>query len=518
MPAPKAKSKDPRQQQLRDQKQEWNHNYSYFSQRLKAFKDGLNGRGNSKAGLPPSSIKEPLPGEIGSFLNGLAGEFQSIVSGAESVIANQAQYSKTRRRRKPKEPKQLSNAPPTQPTAEQAPAAPAQDQIAETLSRLGEYEIATKKEASNKLSRFWQYLSAIFSRKEYNRQRVGLLSQSADLYYSLLDLENDVLSLSISNVPNTIAKYKKFKYNFDTFVGTFRGVEAMIERQAEKNGIKNPEKKEETQQITQEQPEVPAEEPSQPYIPLQPPTIPDDLKQIKQDMHDLFNASVGKDGVAELNRLFSSYEEEDDPHRKSMWADRLKEYHSSLTNMLANEVQKKYGPANIRSIRDVIDLVIKNRVHPNRPNYPSKENKAEYVSDYMIKTSHNKFTRYLKKKLVKALPFNKTAPVRLELVEVLGDMKTTIKSLMDNLEKDLSMEELKIYMETLIEDKDRLKRPLHVLNTFFMKDFFTKKENSKRKQKGRGKDKSEPFMKDDEELMDYVLQRKLKRELGEDLG
>ncbi len=274
MPAPKAKSKDPRQQQLRDQKQEWNHNYSYFSQRLKAYKDGLNGRGNSKAGLPPSSIKEPLPGEIGSFLNCLAGEFQSIVSGAESVIANQAQYSKTRRRRKPKEPKQLSNAPPTQPTAEQAPAAPAQDQIAKTLSRLGEYEIATKKEASNKLSRFWQYLSAIFSRKEYNRQRVGLLSQSADLYYSLLDLENDVLSLSISNVPNTIAKYKKFKYNFDTFVGTFRGVEAMIERQAEKNGIKNPEKKEETQQITQEQPEVPAEEPSQPYIPLQPQTKP----------------------------------------------------------------------------------------------------------------------------------------------------------------------------------------------------------------------------------------------------
>jgi hypothetical protein len=508
MPAPKVKSKDNSQQKVRDDKQNWNHSYKLFSQKLKAFKDGLNGRGNAKAGLPPSNIKEPMPGEIGSFLSQLAGEFQTIVSGAEGIIAEQAQYARTRRRRKPKAPGQPTVAPTTAPSAQEAPTAPGQDNVVETLSRLGEYEIEIEKLASGRLSRFWQYLTSIFSTKEFEKQRIGLLSRSADLYYSLLDFENDILSSSISNIPKTIAQYKKFKYNFNIFVGVFRGVEAMIERKAAKNGVENPTKKD---QSPKEEPEDQSEQQPEGGGEPAPQVMPDDLQKIKVDMHSLFNASLAKKQVIDLNNMFREYASESDPHTKTIIGERIKEYHKSLAQQLSNEVQKRYGPANIRGMQDIIDIVKKNRKAP-APDFSKMNKTEEYISDYMIKTSHNKLTRYLKKKLIKALPFNKTAPIRLELIDTLDDMKITIKQIMDNLEKDLSIEELKKFIEKLEEDRDRLKRPLHILNTVYMKKFFEQRQKHQKKQKGK------PAIRDDEEMMDYVMQRKLKRELGEDLG
>jgi hypothetical protein len=508
MPAPKVQSKDPAQKKLRDDKQGFNHSYKSFSQKLKAFKDGLNGRGNAKAGLPPSNIKEPMPGEISSYLSGLAGEFQTLVGNAEKIIAQQAQYSRTRRRRKPKAPNQPTTAPATAPAA---PTAPEQDKVVDTLSRLGFYENAIEKIASSKLSRFWEYATAIFSTKEFNRQRVGLLSQSADLYYSILDLENDVLSLSISNIPNTIAKYKKFKYNFDAFLGTFSGVEAMVERRLEQKGVKKPtDEKKPTEQPPAQPGLTEKTQDEEGYQSLEPQPIQKNpvIEAIRNDMHILFNASLAKKEVKDLDQLLDRYDAEEDQHLKAGWETQIKNCHAMIAQRLSNEVQKRYGPANIKSMQDIINLIKKNK----------QDKKAQYISDEMIKTAHNSITRYLKKKLVKSIPFNKTAPVRLEIVEALDDMKITIKSVMDNLEKDLSIEELKVLLKKLQEDKDRVKRPLHILNTFFMKDFFTKRENSKRKQKNKGKDKNEPFYRDDEELMDQVMQRKLKRELGNDLG
>ena len=503
MPAPKTRSKDPVQQKLRDHKRQWNSVYKDFSQKLKAGKDGLNGRGNARAGLPPSNLKEHLPGEIGSFLSQLAGEFQALIGDAESIISEQAQYASTRRRKKPKTPgpvQPTNNAPPSA-----APQPPEQDKIVDTLSQIAVVDHELVAEGSSKLSRFWQYATALFSglsKKEYNRQRVGLLSQAADMYYSLIDLENGVLTVSLNNVPNTISKYKKFKYNFDSFVGTFRGVEAMIERAAAEKGVEKPAEEQPKEEIA-EQPNVVKDAPPPPAQEAEHhESPPSDLVSIKNDMHLLFNAGLAKQGVLDLNQMFTEYEQEEDEHLKSMWEDRIKEHYNSLTHHLANEVQKKYGPTNVRSIQDVIDLVRKNK-------------QAETIGEYMIKTSHNSLTRSLKRQLVKMRTSNKTAPVRLQIDAVIDDMKKTIMTIMNNLEKNLSIEELNVHLEKLAEEKDNLKRPLHVLNVFFMKDFFEKKEKRKTKQPGKN---VMPELTGDEEMMDYVMKRKLKRELSEDLG
>lgn len=488
MPAPKVRSKDPIQAKLRDHKRQWNGNYRAFSQKLKAFKDGLNGRGNAKIGLQPSNIKDPLPTEIGSFLGQLASEFQSLVSDAEAIIAEQAQYARTRRKKAPKAP---AAAP--MPNVDQvAPiAAPEQDKVVDTLSRLGSVS-GIEKEASNKLTRFWQYLSSIFSSKEYNKQRVSLLSQSADIYYSLLDFENDVLSLSVKKIPTALSKYKTFKYNFEVFTSFFDSVVEMISNKAEKA---KPESNSDFK--SDEAPIVNTPEPEQPISQPSPPTDENFLDKMRATVSLLYNANLVKNHIANLSKLVDDYEKEDDPTLKNMFKERAIEYYTKLFKALSAQVQKKYGPIqNLRSMQDIVNHIKKNTAK-----------KSETISDYMVKKAHNAMTRYLKKKLISLAPSNASAAVRLEIVNAVDDMKIFVRKIMDHLEKDISIIEIKQLIDDLETNRVRVREQIKILNKFYMKEFFEEH-----------KQKNKHVSPDDDEMMDLVLRRKLKRELSEDLS
>lgn len=519
MPAPKVRSKDQVQQRLRDHKRQWNSVYKDFSQKLKAFKDGLNGRGNAKFNLPPSNIKEPLPNEIGSYLQQLSGEFQKIVGDAEGVIAEQAEYARTRRRRKPKGPSPVPAGPvPAAPEATQEA-----EKVDEALSRLGgnnQYNLISR---ASRLSRFWQYLTSIFSNKDFNKQRIGLLSQSADLYYSLLDLENDVLSISVNSIPKAVAAHKKFKYNLDSFIGTYAGTKSMVERKATEEGIEKPvlDKEEEERERAErkrqkilllknekEQAKVnqKAEEASSEHQKkdVSPGTIlPPELDKIRHDLHLLFNAGIAKEHVTQILSMFDEYESEVDNGTRELWSDRIQEQFEALMKKLIPEIQKRFGPLTSTKVDDLINHIKKNT------------KKAELISEYMVKTSHNSVTRFLKRDLVKTLRYNKTAPVRLQLADLIDGLKEVVVKIMDNLEKGLSIGELDVLIEALREEFLKLKQPLHVLNVFYMKNFFERKEKSKQKNKQRSKELETET--DEERLMDYVLQRKLRRELSQDL-
>jgi hypothetical protein len=490
MPAPKVRSKDQAQQHLRDHKREWNSVYKDFSQKLKSFKDGLNGRGNAKIGLPPSNIKEPFPAEIGSFLNQLAGEFQQIVSDAGSIISEQDQYSKTRRKRKPK-------VPPVQTQPIQQPTPQAEEKAAEQLARLGNAQYTLEKDATSKLSRFWQYVSAIFSSKRFNKQRIGLLRQAADVYYSLRDFEESVLTTGINNIPDMVSKHVQLKYTFNMFMGTFEGVVEMLARSAESKATSQVKEQELIQPPKPEQQNKPQTEPTT-------PNITPSLEKIKTDLHLLFNNGFAKQQIIELNELFKEYKEEDDPHLKAMWENRIKEFYQKIMNSLINEVQKRYGPVNVRSAEDIVNLVRKNV-------------KAESISEYMVKNA-GAVSRFLKRKLIQLAPSSKTATVRLEIIEIVDEMKNIITKIMDvlehtTIEQESSLEEIKKLIETLGEDFLKIKRPVHVLNVYYMKDFFSKKQKEIHKGKGKGA----PPITGDEEMMDYILKRKLQRELSRDI-
>lgn len=93
-----AKSSDPVQQALRDHKKNWNLAAKEFIKRIIALKQVVSGKGNSNYGLPPSNIKDPLPREVGSFLDELSSNFEQLAREALTIQQEQAQYSKTRRK------------------------------------------------------------------------------------------------------------------------------------------------------------------------------------------------------------------------------------------------------------------------------------------------------------------------------------------------------------------------------------------------------------------------------------
>lgn len=94
------KSNDPVQESLRSRKDKWNSMVKDLISKIIAFKRGVNGRGDSQYGLPPSNIKDPFPSEISSFLNTLSSNFEEVAREAARIQADQASYSQNRKKPK----------------------------------------------------------------------------------------------------------------------------------------------------------------------------------------------------------------------------------------------------------------------------------------------------------------------------------------------------------------------------------------------------------------------------------
>lgn len=94
-------SDDPVQEALRTHKDKWNIAAKEFIARVIAYKRALNGRGDNKYSLPPGKIQDPLPQNVGSFLNEIAGNFEQLVGEAMKIQEEQAEYSKNRKQPQP---------------------------------------------------------------------------------------------------------------------------------------------------------------------------------------------------------------------------------------------------------------------------------------------------------------------------------------------------------------------------------------------------------------------------------
>ena len=92
------KSTDSKQEQLRQSKDDWNKEVSALIAHFISLKRGLNGRGDSDNGLPPSSIKDPVPEEVVSFLSGTNYKIKEVIDDAKSIVNEQLMYSQNRKK------------------------------------------------------------------------------------------------------------------------------------------------------------------------------------------------------------------------------------------------------------------------------------------------------------------------------------------------------------------------------------------------------------------------------------
>src|ERR1039457_6446768 len=229
MPKQRRKSNDPVQEKLRADKDQWNKQTSALISKIIEFKRGLNGKPSGD--IPASSIKDPLPSQIGGAISQLSSEFQELVSGAQQIISEQGNYSNTRKKKQPKKP----NSP-----APQKPPVEVGGGIEQALSKLNYSQYEMIKEASM-LGNFWQFFSSLFSKKEYNKQRVGMLRLAEYSLYNISEFENEILKLNINSVPNAIVKYQTIKYSFESLQKSllyFVSIKEQRETEKEKERIK----------------------------------------------------------------------------------------------------------------------------------------------------------------------------------------------------------------------------------------------------------------------------------------
>lgn len=193
-------STDPVQEKLRNNKALWNKEISVFINDLIHLKKTMNGW-PSKFYQEKSFIKEPIPADPVSILGVLTGDFQEIAQKGNSIVQEQLDYSKNRRK---KQPKQL-NLPLGQPVPKtpSEPAAPEPDlsqQLALPNVASAEYELikvaydfedkySLESEASNPVTRFFTRLFnpgvGWGKAADIRRARSSMLKYSASVYKGL---------------------------------------------------------------------------------------------------------------------------------------------------------------------------------------------------------------------------------------------------------------------------------------------------------------------------------------------
>lgn len=185
-------SEDPVQEALREHKSQWNQDTSLLIAQLIAFKRGLNGRGEPRVGLPPGSIKDPVPSEVGRYLEQLADNYQRIVSDAKNIIDEQAHYSENR----PKSKKELEGI-----------TASVEDEMIKFASWWGSRAWTHAKTYGN--PKYW------FFRDEDIKDRLRLLRLSQKLKQNLREIDNDLVSTGKDAIPTSIYDFIKFAEVFE---------------------------------------------------------------------------------------------------------------------------------------------------------------------------------------------------------------------------------------------------------------------------------------------------------------
>jgi hypothetical protein len=456
-------SKDRSQQRLRDRKRQWNTVYRDVSQKLKAFKDGLNGKGNQKLGLPPSKIQDPLPSQIGSFLGQLSSDFQKLVSDADAIIAEQGGYSQTRKKKQPKSkvviPAGGAIVPPTVPPTD----------VVNTLARIGSID----KNASSRLSRSWQYLTSMFSKQQLTKHRIGLLSKAADLYYNLLDLENDVLSLSVHSIAKAVSRYETVKYNFYIIQQASDMLKEYLEtnKTKEKPNARNTEINQRQQKQEQPSLQQQAPQPSGPPIPRIQYNPNASLDDIIQNVNTFFKYMFPPKRLEHIKDVIKQYHETNDQATKELYEHLIKEDYRRLL----------------------------------------KAKKALLINSEIIKLARDPITRFLKRQLVRMAPFNRTASVRLEIAEWIDKLKIELRALMNSLEKDANMNEIANAMDKMDSLLQKIVRPMHMLGVYYKEDFISRERARSHKMPSKHTDPNyDPFT-------DILLRRRVRRDLGRDV-
>jgi DNA-binding transcriptional MerR regulator len=454
----RTRSVDPLQERLRQRKQEWNVSCSEFIARLNAFKPhliafkrGLNGRGDAKAGLPISDIKNPLPEQIGGYLgvvssefNDLAATFSQLVGEAGSVMQEQSQYAQQRRK-----------------SHRQASRIDVPDDLIV--------------EGSSALTRFWANLSSTLSSNPMKAQRLSMLHMAHSLFKSFVDFEDATLNKGVENVPEILN-------NYFLVSNKVNGISLALQRLVE---LKNQQKnvlEHSTPKHIQESPSdnnskqepiiTDKPQPNESAIPSNlnaPEDLDEDspIEKLKDGVVFMMNLGFTIENIRPFLDLFHKHRKETSEDRKELMEDQMREVYANLFEKLKSrfedKLKRKLPPDT--TLGDLLDLFYKKAC--------TQEELAKYSANY--------FTRLIKKYRHQFGIKDASSAARMEIYHLIREAKIHSDKLMDLLEsKYLDLDSAAEKMSKIEELIIKMSEPLKLLNVLY-KDRYYEKDMKKQK-------------------------------------
>lgn len=214
-------SADPLQEKLRQSKANWNKDVSAFVNDLIHFKKMMNGW-PSKFFKERSRITDPIPADPATIIGSLAGDFQELAQRGNSIVQEQINYAKNRRKRQPKQMNLPLQQPEQTPPAPETPKPPAQDlsqQLSLGLNASDEsmllFKVASDMEgkyllesqASNPFTRF---IAKLFNPKfgfgeaaRMRRLRMTMLDGCANTFKALKSLQAEAVKSSSASIESS---------------------------------------------------------------------------------------------------------------------------------------------------------------------------------------------------------------------------------------------------------------------------------------------------------------------------
>lgn len=484
----KNKAKDPIQQKLRDHKDQWNAVCSKFISRLISFKKALNGRGDSKMGLPPSRIQDVLPSEISAFFNSLNSEFDKIFQSGNFIIKEQEEYSNARQK-KIQERKEKLLAKPT---------------LAFSVKSILE------KQASNKATRLWSYLSSIFSADEYKQYRMGMLRASSILYKNLSLFRSKILEQSIDSIPDAMDMYMKIVYSFSSLMEHFNRLlsftavnngKGSTEVDTESDGKEQEQQKNMQQSTNVVNTKQPASKPQgKAHINPVPQenkayvrTTPVNLRDLKKDLASLIDIGMPLSVTENINNKLNAYDKENDANKKEILDDLIWEEYDKILHSAKKFVEAKMGKKlseDFGSLQELSDELLSHLVF-----------KKSNVDHLLIKRAG--FLQWMKENIYKLTPFEMTSASKLEISEEIKKARRHVDDMMDVLENGIDVEKMKEIFTSIKADLDNIKEPLKILVTIHKDSYLSKNHNKDKKVK--------------KDLLDMETERRIKRDINLEL-
>jgi len=197
--------KDPVQKKLRDNKKQWSKDTSTLIAQLIAFKRGLNGRGDPRAGLPASNIKDPLPDEVKAYMNQMVQRFQEITDRASKIIDEQSQYSQNRRKPKEESPQQQQQVETSMP-------------VAAALK----HDLEKNARLLDKSSRVTRFIAYVMQYPWFAGEENEIIKAKLGLMYAAADFENRLNEIEYALTSFDKNSQSKAFYDFSRFIILFQ--------------------------------------------------------------------------------------------------------------------------------------------------------------------------------------------------------------------------------------------------------------------------------------------------------